>query len=243
MSQTLHEKLEQLRAFAGIPSYDEQIEVLEDKLSTSDDVTKAEFTALNAEQDAEIDTKSDLVKGAAIINYFVGGPLANEANNGLSANTPKTKVEAILKEADLTKPLIIVLLGDVVLDEYFRQQVGSVNIQFTAPAGLLPKLSFAGVAQLSFGGSANLKFSELKIVNDKRSAAPSVVIEIGGGVVIGNCEIEHTVEADAAGASDIFFLNPFAQVRITSTIIGPLSTDKVFREYTSASLPSRLLSA
>jgi len=117
MSQQL---LNFLRQFAGIPSYDRRIAELELSMAGGVAVSQAQFTRRNNAQDAAIASKEDASGGYARVIWHIGGPLANDDNNGLTPQTPFATLQKVFESMDYHADNILDFHGNVILDEAIR---------------------------------------------------------------------------------------------------------------------------
>lgn len=239
MTVALKAKLLALAPFAGIPSYDRQIEEIERQLSEVAGVTADEFTQKNAAQDIQINKKAERFLGAITEKYYIGGPLANAQNNGLTEQTPKLSISGVLRAADLSQAVDIELLGDVVTDDLFIHASSDVIVEISSKAGERHTLTFEGDGRLVFQASACLRLSNLSIMGDKRNAQSPVVIGMSGGVVMSSCDVDITPESNAAGSVAIFSIPAFSTFSTLSTVIEANADGKVFTESLGSNFSTR----
>ena len=235
-------QIAKLLPFKGIPSYDRQIEELESEISKVDGVTAAEFKAVNDAQDAEIDDKAEAVIGAARPIVYLGGPLANDANNGETAITPVSSLVQILKEADLTKPLVIEVLGDFEVSELFGLQNANANIELRNRTGDLATMKFTGTGRLTFRAAVNLALTSIRVLYDKTDNKSAISMLHNGALHFSACEVDVSDEAAANSTAPVLDISPFTNLFRFSTLLSESAETRFFNEFISVDHSNRYYS-
>ena len=230
MSQALQIELLRARPFAGIPSYARRIAQIEALLSGNIAVSKAVFTETNARQDQEIDRLERGNIGIGWKNYYIGGPLASDENNGLTADTPWASLFHLLNNIDLSEPNHIWLEGDIDLDRVISLPNVNTNLRFRSKAGERYKINVIETGRLACSGIASIQFILTDIFYDKENNVQALDLVNSGALQFATCNIDMSDRARDFTTGRIFNITPLTNFYASGLILGAGVQDRLFIE-------------